>query len=148
MGSLGDFHSGCTIFALFTTTDPSGRPALLAGNPAISLVAYRNAFQNSCSTAGLTLSINCNGLLGVQGWSVNTNSDPAFYACGSQYQVLLRGGCVDSICVSGYVVGRFSLNAGSSLRPRLNRCNRVPPTPRGPVRLNWAAIENKTAVEA
>ena len=148
MGTLGDFASGCTIFDIFTTTDTSGRPTLLAGNPPISLVAYRNAFLNSCSTAGLTLSINCNGLLGVQGWSVNTNSDPAFYACGSQYQVLLRGGCVDSICVSGYVVGRFSLNAGSSLRPLIHGCNRVATTPTGAVRINWAEIENKTAVEA
>lgn len=147
MSNLGDFHSGCTIFDIFTTTDVSGRPALLAGNPAISLVCYKNAGAD-CSTAGITLAINCNGLLGVQGWSVNTNIDPAFYACGNQYQVLLRGGCVDSYCVSGYVIGRFSLNAISALRPLIHGCNRVATTSTGAVRVNWAEIENKTTAEA
>lgn len=157
MSNLGDFHAGCTLYDMFTTTDTVGRPSLLTGNPAPTLVAYRNAFF-SCSTAGLTLAINCNGLLGVQGWSVNTNSDPAFYACGNQYQVLLRGGCVttsliiaspqDSVCVSGYVVGRFSLDANSSLRPLIHGCNRVATTSTGAVRINWAEIENKATAEA
>lgn len=142
---------------MFTLTDTVGRPSSLGGNPAPTLVAYRNAFE-SCSTAGLTLAINCNGLLGVQGVAINTNSDPAFYACGNQFQILLRNGCVttslviaspqDSVCVSGYVITRFSLNYSSALRPLIHGCNRVATTQTGAVRINWAEIENKTAVEA
>ena len=132
MGSLGDFHSGCVVFDMFTLTDVSGRPSVLAGNPAPFLVAYKNAFaegggapEGGCSTIGFTLALNCNGLSGVNGWSINTNLDAAFFACGHQYEVLLRGGCVDSICVSGYVVGRFSLNKDSSLKPLIHGRNRV-----------------------
>src|SRR3990167_2391420 len=101
MGSLGDYHAGCTIFDIFTTIDASGKPAVLAGNPAIVLTVYKDAFAQSgfCSAVGTVLATNCNGLLGVNAWSVNTNQDQAFYSCGNNYQVLLRGGCVDSICV-------------------------------------------------
>mgnify|MGYP001573186062 CR=1 FL=1 len=130
MGSLGDFQSGCVIFDIFTTTDVSGRPTALAGNPSPFLVAYKDAREESdptisCTVTGLVLSLNCNGLTGVNAWSINTNLLPSFYACGHQYQVLLRGGCVDSICVSGYVVGRFSLNKDSSLKPLIHGRNRV-----------------------
>mgnify|MGYP001600513169 CR=1 FL=1 len=129
MGSLGDFAAGCTLYYIFTTTDTSGRPTALAGNPSPFLVAYRDAFPvpspPDCTVTGLVLALNCNGLTGVNGWSVNTNLDSSFFACGRQYQVLLRGGCVDSICVSGYVVGRFSLNKDSGLKPLIHGRNRV-----------------------
>src|SRR3990167_2726985 len=115
---------------MFTTTDTSGRPTLLAGNPSPFLVAYKDAWfdgvaTTGCDIIGLVLASNCNGLTGVNAWSVNTNLKPSFYSCGNQYQVLLRGGCVDSICVSGYVVGRFSLNKDSSLKPLIHGRNRV-----------------------
>ena len=139
MSSLGDFHSGCTIFDLFTTVDTSGRPAALAGNPPIVLVVYRNAFVDSCSTVGATLALNCNGLTGVNAWSVNTELDKGFYACASQYQVLLRGGCVDSICVSGYVVGRFSLAKTATLRPQVAGRNCVGVTPSGKLEVDPCA---------
>ena len=132
MGSLGDFQSGCVVFDMFTLTDTSGRPTPLGGNPTPFLVAYKDAFAEGggapeigCTVTGLVLSVNCNGQAGVNGWSVNTNLDAAFFGCGHQYQVLLRGGCVDSICVSGYVVGRFSLNKDSSLKPLIHGRNRV-----------------------
>ena len=129
MSNLGDFASGCTLFDIFTTTDTSGRPSALAGNPTPFLVAYKDAWAGSdtdaCTSLGLILALNCNGMVGVNAWSVDTNVLTTFYACGHQYQVLLRGGCVDSICVSGYVVGRFSLNKDSSLKPLIHGRNRV-----------------------
>ena len=127
MSNLGDFQAGCTLFDVFTTTDTSGRPSVLSGTPAPFLVAYKDAFAESgfCTVTGLVLALNCNGLSGVNGWSVNTNLDAAFFGCGHQYQVLLRGGCVDSLCVSGYVVGRFSLNKDSALKPLIHGRNRV-----------------------
>ena len=130
MGSLGDFAAGCTLYDIFTTTDVSGRPSALAGNPSPFLVAYKDAWADSdatagCTSMGLLLALNCNGMVGVNAWSVRTNLSPTFYACGHQYQILIRGGCVDSICVSGYVVGRFSLNQDSSLKPLIHGRNRV-----------------------
>ena len=127
------------MFDIFTTTDTSGRPAVLAGNPPIVLVVYRNAFVDSCSTVGATLALNCNGLTGVNAWSVNTELDKGFYACASQYQVLLRGGCVDSICVSGYVVGRFSLAKTATLRPQIAGRNCVGVTASGKIEVDPCA---------
>lgn len=122
MSNLGDFHSGCTLYDVFTTTDTSGRPSALAGNPSPFLVAFKDAFAEAgfCTLTGLVLSLNCNGRVGVNGWSANTNLDPTFFACGHQYQILLQGGCVDSICVSGYVIGRFSLHKDSALKPLIH----------------------------
>ena len=145
MGSLGDFQSGCVVFDMFTLTDVSGRPSVLAGNPAPVLVAYKDAFQTDgalgCATTGLVLFRNCTGLTGVNSWSVNTNLLPSFYSCGHQYQILLEGGCVDSICVSGYVVGRFSLNKDSGLKPLIHGRNRVAVTAANEVLADpWSAI--------
>ena len=126
MSSLGDFHSGCVLFDVFTTVDTQGRPSALGGNPKPFLVAFKDAFAESqCTAIGFVLALDCNGRTGVNAWSLNTNASPTFYACDHQYQVLLQGGCVDSLCVSGYVVGRFSLNKTSSLKPLIHGRNRV-----------------------
>src|SRR3990167_6066855 len=106
---LGDYYSGCTIFDVFTTVDTQGRPSALSGNPAPFLVVYKDAFAigGYCTVIGAVLALDCNGRTGVNAWSVNTNQSPTAYACGHDYQVLLTGGCVNGLCVSGYVVGRF-----------------------------------------
>lgn len=124
MTYLGDYHAGCTIFDIFTTVDLSGRPSPWTGTPSPCLVVYRtDPGGSSCTTAGITVARNCNGMTGVNAWSVNTEIDKAFYACGRNYQVLTSNGCVDSICVSNYVIGRFSLAATAALRPAVpGRC--------------------------
>lgn len=122
MSSLGDYYSGCTVFDLFTTVDTQGRPSVLSGSPSPFLVVYKDAFAAGgyCTVIGAVLALNCNGRTGVNAWSVATNQSPTFYACGHDYQVLLTGGCVDSLCVSGYVVGRFSLKNRAVLVPTVH----------------------------
>ena len=122
MSNLGDYYSGCTVFDLFTMVDTQGRPSALSGNPSPFLVVYKDAFAigGYCTVIGAVLALDCNGRTGVNAWSVATNQSPTFYACGHDYQVLLTGGCVDSLCVSGYVVGRFSLKNRAVLVPTIH----------------------------
>lgn len=137
---LGDYHSGCVLYDLFTTVNPSGVPTALAGTPAPFLVAYKDAFAgSSCTVTGLVLSRDCGGLTGVHGWSVDTNQDPGFYACGHDYQIVIRGGTVGGNCVSGYVIARFSLNKQSSLRPVIHGRNCVGVTPSGKLEVDSCA---------
>ena len=102
--------------------DTQGRPSALSGNPSPFLVVYKDAFAigGYCTVIGAVLALDCNGRTGVNAWSVATNQSATFYACGHDYQVLLTGGCVDSLCVSGYVVGRFSLKNRAVLVPTVH----------------------------
>ena len=77
MLDLGDRASGCTIAAAFTTVTTTGAPSALSGNP-LSLSAWKLVGAWSCSTAGLTLALDCKGATGWNGFSVNTNADAAF----------------------------------------------------------------------
>ena len=149
MTTLGDFNAGCVIFDVFTTVDASGRPAALAGSPAPFLVAFKDAFAEAgaCTVTGLVLALNCNGRTGVNGWSATTTLDAAFFACGHQYQVVLQGGCVDSLCVSGYVIGRFSLNKDSALKPLIHG-RTVDVTAGGAVGVDWGNVENAATAQA
>lgn len=142
MTYLGDYHSGCTVRDAFTTVNTSGVPTVLTGTPAPTLTAWKDS-MGSCSTAGVTLAINCSGATGVNAWSVNTNADLTFYACGHDYLLTITGGTVSSNCVSGYVVARFSLDNRSALRPQTHgRTLHV--TASGSAGVNWAHVENCT----
>lgn len=115
---LGDYFSGCSVYGAFTTVNSSGVPTSLTGNPPPRLIAYIDAVGGSCTTAGLTLALDCNGRTGLVGFSVNTNL--AAYGCGHDVAIVLDGGTVGGSCVSGYTVALFSLDNRSGLRPTIH----------------------------
>jgi hypothetical protein len=113
MSWIGDFLSGCTVFSSFTTVDTTGLPTALTGNPKPFLVIYKDAGL-SCTTFGITLATDCNGITGWNALAINTNN--AAYGCGHDFEVVLQGGTVGGTCVSGYRVASFSLKKRSALR--------------------------------
>src|SRR3990172_5127335 len=113
MSYVGDFSLGSTFDVKFTTVNTSGVPTTLAGTPVIS--AYPD---NSLTelTAGITLSVDFDGRTGMHNIRVVATSGNG-YAAGSNYSLVITTGTVGGNSVVGYVVGEFSIEARSAVRP-------------------------------
>lgn len=139
MAYIGDFALGSTFDTKFTTVNTSGVPTQLAGTPAIS--AYPDNSTTEL-TAGITLTADFDTRTGLNNVRVVATSGNG-YAAGSNYQLVITTGTVSGSSVVGYVVGEFSIEARSSLRPTTaGRTLDVSAT--GEAGLDWANIGSPT----
>lgn len=104
---LGDFNVSDTIDFKFTTRGVSGAPVTLAGSPAVSVYKGNSTTQ---STAGVTLTVDFDGVTGLNHVRITTSSDGTFYAAATDFQVVITTGTVESISVAGEIVASFSLS--------------------------------------
>lgn len=112
---LGDFALSTVVYGKFATYRPStGATFTLGGTPALSVYKDNSTTQ---STAGVTLTADFDTVTGLNHFAVDTSADGTFYSSGSFFDIVITTGTVDSISVTGSVVGSFTLNATSSLRP-------------------------------
>lgn len=100
----GDIAAAATLRFTFNTS-LNGAPITLAGTP--SLAAYKDGGLTQ-STAGLALSVDHDGVVGLHMVTVTTSAD-AFYAAGSDFAVVLAAGTVNGVSVVGTEVGNFSM---------------------------------------
>jgi hypothetical protein len=136
---LGDFTAGKTVIVRFNTHKADGTPITLAGTPAISV--YKNSTTES--TAGVTLTVDYDSRTGLHHVAIDTSTDGTFYAAGSDFDVVITAGTVDSISVVGTVVGSFSLANRAALRPTVaDRTLDVTAT--GAAGVDWGNVENPT----
>jgi hypothetical protein len=113
--SLGDFDTSSVIYFKFTTFRPStGAPFTLAGTPALSV--YKDA-STTQTTTGVTLTVDFDGVTGLNHVAIDTSADGTFYAAGSFFDVVITTGTVDSVSAVGVVVGRFTLRKTACLKP-------------------------------
>src|SRR5437764_12495863 len=105
--NLGDFSPGAVLGSYFNTNASDGTPTTIAGSPTICVYKDRNTTQ---STAGASLVVDFDGVTGLHAYSVDTSSDPTFYANGSDFTIVLVGGTVSGISVAGTKVATFSLH--------------------------------------
>jgi hypothetical protein len=110
---FGDFAPGATVRIGFNTTGADRAPITLAGSPTLAVHKDGSATQ---STAGVSLSTDFDSLTGQHVAIIDTNAD-AFYATGSDFRVYFTAGTVDGTSVVGMIVGQFSINNRSALRP-------------------------------
>jgi hypothetical protein len=103
---LGDYKAGDTIDFKFTTRD-AGVPFTLAGSPAVSVYKSNSTTE---STAGVTLTVDFDSRTGLNHVHITTGSDTAFYAGGTDFEVVITTGTVNSNSVVGEVVAHFSLS--------------------------------------
>src|SRR4030095_384215 len=144
----GDIDSGCTISGSFTTVSSTGAPTAIAATAgSLCLIAYilkpGDATGFTCSTARLTLSTNCSGRTGCHTWSVNTGSDLTMYSCNHDVELVLQGGTVGGVCVSGCGVAAFSLKTRSGLKPTVPG-RTLDVTATGGAGVDWGNVENPT----
>lgn len=104
MTYLGNFADDQTVDFKFTTVTTTGAPTTLAGTPAISVYKNNDTTQ---TTTGVTLTVDFDSVTGLNHVRIATTD--AFYALGTDYQVVITTGTVGGTSVVGYVVGLFSL---------------------------------------
>lgn len=113
MSYIGDFKVAAVIDKKFTTRSFStGAPTTLAGTPVISIYKDNDTTQ---TTTGVTLTVDFDGVTGLHNIHIDTSN--AFYTAGSNFQMIITTGTVGGVSVVGEVVGSFSIEATSALRP-------------------------------
>ncbi len=105
MDYAGDILLGSTIDIQFTTVDATGLPTTLAGSPVVSAYVGSGLGQ---ITAGITLSVNHDGITGLNNVSVVASTGNGF-AIQTNVSLVITTGTVDSISVVGYAIGSFSI---------------------------------------
>jgi hypothetical protein len=106
MNYRGDFGAGQVVRFLFSTYSNTNAPITLAGSPVASVYRDNGVAE---ATAGVTLTVDFDAKTGLHLIEVNTASDTAFYAVGSDFAVVFTAGTVDAVSIVGTVVGSFSL---------------------------------------
>lgn len=144
MSYLGDFSAGDTIDFNFTTRRFStGAPHQLAGTPAVRVYKGSSTTEDD---SGITLTVDFDSRTGLNHVTIDTSTDPTFYADGSQFEVVVTAGTVDSVSVVGEVVGRFTLRAQAPLYPT-TAGRKLDVTATGAAGVDWGNVENQgTAV--
>jgi hypothetical protein len=138
----GDIALGDTIDFKFTTVSATGAPTTIAGtSPGVSCYPDNSTTE---ITAGITLSIDFDSRTGMHNVRVVASSGNG-YATGTNYECAITGTSptVDSVSVLGYVVGSFSIEKRSGIRPTTaGRTLDVSAT--GEAGLDWANIGSPT----
>lgn len=106
MTYVGLRATGSTIFKKFTTVNAAGVPFTLAGAPVVSVYKNQGVAE---STAGVTLTVDFDGVAGLNHVEIDTSAGPAFYSADSDFDVVITTGAVDGSSVVGYTVFSFSL---------------------------------------
>lgn len=101
----GDILIGQTIDIKFCTVQSTGAPTTLAGTPVVSAYVDNSTTQ---ITAGITLSVDFDGVTGLNNVRV-VATEANGYAPGTNVQLVITTGTVNSVSAVGYVVGSFSI---------------------------------------
>lgn len=113
--NLGDYAASTVIYGKFTTYRPStGAPFTLAGTPSLAVYKDNSTTQ---STTGVTLTVDFDAVTGLHHFAIDTSADGSFYSAGSNFDIVIAAGTVDSVSVVGSVVGSFSIAKTAALRP-------------------------------
>lgn len=109
-GDVGDVAAGATIDFKFSSMDPTASwvPAALAGSPVVSVYKDNSVTQ---STAGVTISADFDGVVGLNHVRITTVTDGSFYSAGSSFHAVITTGTVAGFSAVGYVVASFSIVA-------------------------------------
>lgn len=105
-GYQGDFAAGATIDVKVSSWDEA------LGNMediASGAVAVYKDNSTTQSTAGVTLTVTFDTLVGLANIRITTGSDGSFYAAGSNFTIVLTGGTIGGTDHAGFILGSFSI---------------------------------------
>lgn len=113
MNYYGDIALGDTIDIKFTTVNSSGVPTTLAGTPVVSAYVGNSTTE---ITAGITLTVDFDARTGLHNVRVVASSGNGF-AAQTNVILVVTTGTVDGSSIVGYVIGSFSIENRSAVRP-------------------------------
>lgn len=141
MRHLGDYDASTIIYGKFTSIRPStGAPFTLAGTPALSVYKDNSTTQ---STSGITLTADFDSVTGLNHFAIDTSSDGTFYSAGSNFDIVITTGTVDSVSAVGIVVASFTLRKEAALKPT-TAGRTLDVTAGGEAGIDWANIGSPT----
>lgn len=141
---MRDYALGTTFDLKFTTRSfTTGAPTTLAGTPVISAYPDNNTTE---LTAGITLTADFDSRTGMNNVRVVATGGNG-YASGSNYALVITTGTVGGVSVVGEVIGEFSLEAQSPLRPTTAGLT-LDVSATGEAGVDWANVGGKTTVNA
>ena len=113
MSYRGDINLGDTIDIKFCTVTTTGAPTQLAVTPVVSAYPDNSTTQ---LTAGITLTVDFDAITGLNNVRVVATGVNG-YATATNYDLVITTGTVGGTSVVGYVIGSFSIEKRSALRP-------------------------------
>lgn len=112
--TIGDFDLAAIIHRKFTTRQFStGAPIVLVSGV---ISVYKDASLTQ-SVAGVTLTPNFDGVVGLNHVQIDTSADGTFYSAGSFFDIVLTAGTADGISVTGETIDAFTIRKNSALKP-------------------------------
>ncbi len=103
---MDDFKVGSQIFLLFNTRDDAGNLVSFSGSPAVSVYKNNSAIQ---AMSGVALTVDFDGVAGLNLLVISTGPDAAFYSTGSTFHVVVTAGTAGGNSLVGEVFYKFSL---------------------------------------
>ncbi len=145
MSYRGDFAAGQAVRFRISTYANNNTPITLAGSPALAVYKDGGVVE---STVGVALTVDFDARTGLHLIAIDTAADATFYATGSDYDVVLTAGTVDSVSVVGTVIGSFSLanRADSKVYPEAAGVPAAVSTPQSRLAWMFKLARNKTNV--
>ena len=135
-----DYALGTTIYVGFTTRAfATGVPTTLAGTPALSVLEENNATP---ITSGVSISVDRASVTGLNEATIVATTGNG-YESGKEYSLYISTGTVGGTSVVGEVVGRFSIEKQSPLRPTVAG-RTLDVTASGGAGIDWANVESPT----
>lgn len=114
MSYIGDYAPATIVYGKFTTYQPSTGATFALVSGVLSVYKDNSVTQ---STTGVTLTASFDSVTGLNHYAIDTSADGTFYSAGSNFDIVITTGTIDSVSVVGSVVGSFSLNKVAALRP-------------------------------
>lgn len=140
MSYYGDFDPGNVLDFSFCTVNTSGAPTLLTGSQVLSV--FKGSSTVSVTT-GVTLTTNFASITGSNHVTIDTSTSAGFYASGNDFMAILTAGTVGGTSVVGYVVGEFSIQHRSPLRPT-TAARTLDVSAGGEAGLDWANVGSQS----
>ncbi len=114
--NLGDIALSQILYFHFTTRQFSTGTPITSASLVISIYKDDSTTQ---STAGITTTFltGFDNVVGLVSVKIDTSQDGTFYAAGHDFSVVVTAGTADSVSIVGEVVGYFSINNRTALRP-------------------------------
>ena len=137
---MTDYALGTTIYLFFTTRAFStGVPTTLSGSPVLSVLEENNATP---ITSGVSISVDRASVTGLNQATIVATGGNGFEA-GKEYALYISTGTVGGVSVVGEVVGGFTIEKASALRPT-TAGRTLDVTATGAAGIDWANVENPT----
>lgn len=142
MSYQGDLKVGQVLYFHFTTRQFSSGAPITSASLALSVYKDDNTTQ---STSGVTTTFTTgfDSVVGLVSAKIDTSSDGTFYAAGHDFSVVVTAGTSDSVSIVGEVVGSFSIENRSALRPT-TAGRTLDVSAGGEAGLDWANVGSPT----